>query len=63
MCHSTTVKCPIFCGLNDVGRIGNEVILSQRPNIISFLAKQPNAGHDRLILEVSKSHVITHHNR
>jgi len=28
-----------------------------------FFALRPNAGHGLLILEVSRSHTTTHHNR
>jgi hypothetical protein len=28
-----------------------------------FVALRPNAGHDLLILEVSRSHTTTHHSR
>ena len=34
-----------------------------RVNRFFFVALRPNAGHDLLILEVSRSHTTTHHSR
>ena len=74
--ESYRLCCVVVCDL-EISRIGAPYIYiyiyiydisSLRVNTLSnsmhfFVALRPNAGHDLLILEVSRSHTMTHHSR